>query len=252
MNFLKRTRLSGLTILCGSFISGCGAVQPKPLTPKPPVTFTPIALPATPEPALVGWKQKATEEKLKRAIKATSELIGSELFQSKLAALNDLHDGSNLSPVPSHELLSLYVEKRLPAHYVQDGEGYQAQTGTTPTCATINLGSKHVERWADGNSRAELLRSACVVNTIAHEWTHTIPGHYDGFRFVDGHHKRSANPLVSYTVGSVAHCAFLEKAKLLRDDKFWECVEAVGTNVFNGGSVCDQEGGLQGILEDKP
>ena len=45
----------------------------------------------------------------------------------------------------------------------------------------------------------------------------------------------------TYTLGSIAQCVYLQTRSRVPEAKFWRCVEAVGTNVFNGGGLCDSE-----------
>lgn len=74
---------------------------------------------------------------------------------------------------------------------------------------------------------------ACAINTIAHEWTHTIPQAGDPAkeRFLDRGHKPSTGMLASYTVGAVAQCTYLEAGGHL-PETFEKCVDDAGTYIL--------------------
>lgn len=74
---------------------------------------------------------------------------------------------------------------------------------------------------------------ACAVNTVAHEWTHTIYGieapHAQLFRDRGRGHAKA--PLVSYTVGAVVECTYLESGNHL-PGTFAACLQAAGTTIL--------------------
>jgi hypothetical protein len=74
---------------------------------------------------------------------------------------------------------------------------------------------------------------ACAINTIAHEWTHTIPAPDAPTteRFLDRGHDKASGMLVSYTVGAIAQCTYLESIGHL-SIPFATCIDQAGTNIL--------------------
>lgn len=242
----KALRSWGL-IPCLAALASCGSVKPTPLQVTTP---NEIVLRQAPRAFSVEDPKWSDSEKkqLREALEETSKVIESSGFQRRIVSIGAFYDGPDQAEIDGSTFLSLYLEKRLAVTYVKGHWGSAASTGIHSNKATTTLKTVHIERWPKGDSRAELLRKACLVNTIAHEWTHAIAGPYDGYRIVDADHAQFGHPLVSYTVGSVAHCAFLENKGLLVENAFWQCVEDVGTNIFNGAIVCESEEGLKRVL----
>jgi len=92
---------------------------------------------------------------------------------------------------------------------------------------------------------------ACAVNTIAHEWTHTIPNPQKTMDslFQDGGHTGADKPLVSYTVGALAQCLYLTKHEYPMDsEQLKTCVRRVGTITFIRNSC--EKGWAKKLLED--
>ncbi len=187
-----------------------------------------------------GWKP-GDQQKLEEALCETWGVLTSPEFVARLESTVNLYDGPKGQPMRGPEVLDLLMSNLVPVTYVMAAPSSHqtASTGVSVERASTTLGVENVtDRWpAVATARDELERS-CLVNTLAHEWTHAVPGPYDGYRIVDGDHKRSPVPLVSYTVGSIAQCAYLERKQVIKAEKFWACVGAVGTTVFNAPSVC--------------
>jgi hypothetical protein len=104
-----------------------------------------------------------------------------------------------------------------------------------PSGSTVQLNSCTFDRAASapppGSDDVEAF--ACAVNTIAHEWTHTIPAPGDATaeRYQDRGHDKAAGLLVSYTVGAVAQCTYLESIGHL-SIPFATCLDEAGTYVL--------------------
>jgi hypothetical protein len=77
--------------------------------------------------------------------------------------------------------------------------------------ATITLFPATVDRL----SVTQRENTACVINTLVHEWTHVARDGTD-FAYVDTGRGPTARPLVSYTAGAVAQCVYL--ASRYRED----------------------------------
>jgi hypothetical protein len=77
---------------------------------------------------------------------------------------------------------------------------------------------------------------ACAINTFAHEWTHSIVGGDNHAIFTDSGYQRYDDAIVSYTVGAVAQCVYLQRWRSQFDID--ACVRAVGTHGFRA-CTCD-------------
>ncbi|MFO0555412.1 MAG: hypothetical protein U0271_43950 [Polyangiaceae bacterium] len=76
---------------------------------------------------------------------------------------------------------------------------------------------------------------ACAINTIAHEWAHTIPDPSDAgvWLYQDDDHEGSDEALVSYAIGAIAQCVYLDMQGYRVEEQFDECMRRVGTTTFN-------------------
>lgn len=112
-----------------------------------------------------------------------------------------------------------------------------ASTRIAPPSAEIAISRLVAERMTS-NVREE---RACAVNTLIHEMTHAIPDADGNSKYQDWGFKRARSPLVSYAVGSVAQCAYLEQlyGVDLSEGTFTACVTAVGTTRFDG-NTCNE------------
>jgi hypothetical protein len=78
---------------------------------------------------------------------------------------------------------------------------------------------------------------------MAHELTHGVERSRDTLatRYVDRGH--GGEPLVSYTIGSIAQCSFLKlkepNARSWTEQQFQRCVDRVGTDRFV--AYCDED-----------
>jgi hypothetical protein len=103
-------------------------------------------------------------------------------------------------------------------------KGETAVTGTVHGTAVMQLRTVVLDRFAntpDGR--------ACTINTLAHEWTHTVTVN-DTVIYTDSGHNSVDVPLVSYTVGSLAQCVYLKRQRPQLDVR--ACVDEVGTHDF--------------------
>ena len=114
--------------------------------------------------------------------------------------------------------------------------GAIAKTERLADLAIIRLRPVVVKRWASDVVEAK----ACAINTVAHEWTHTVLSERGSthFAYDDDGHEGSDKALVSYTVGAVAQCVFLQSVAIAGKQPYAAidvetCVNSVGTTTFN-------------------
>jgi hypothetical protein len=195
-----------------------------------------------------GWMDQVQRARLDAASAATNGVVQRDTFRNALRSVDQLSGGADRSPMSGAQVLGLYEKDELQVKYVPSDKAHETgdtgieKNGAGGYVAVTHLGVDNLVRWAKGDGKAAIVARACLVNTIAHEWTHAIPTETFEWRFTDAGHKGSAQPLVSYSVGAIAQCAYLEESHLLPKPLFARCVEQVGTRDFFGKSpgVCDE------------
>jgi hypothetical protein len=179
------------------------------------------------------WTVAADEEPLAKDIVAeTKTILRSESFRRHLEAFrNPLWISPAGGSASGADVARVYlgVVPARPSRIAWVGDATDLRAGTvlyppsagsaTSGSATITLGRGHLARWsnprpkdADHKMTPELARRgrACVINTLSHEFAHTIVGS-EGQVFTDaGYHFFFWRELVSYTVGGLAECTYLE------------------------------------------
>lgn len=184
--------------------------------------------------------------KLSDAVAQAEAILGSPAFQRRLAALDDLHSSPKGPSVAGRTLLLELLQQRVPVLYTRGAK--HSQTASTAvgkagrTCTTL-LGPENLDRWVSGEDVPSQARRACLINTLVHEWTHTILDDAGIIRYTDDKHQFSDRPLVSYGVGALAHCVYLEASGAISSAFVWACVETVGTNMF--AAVCETPAWLE-------
>jgi len=184
-----------------------------------------------------GREPDAEIDALERATYAT---VTGPTFRTWLAAAVELFDGQSEHPTGA-QVLDAYLARRgrgtgapKPKPHIavlesaSRGELADTAIGARGQAATIALRSPVLERWHADSHEAR----ACAINTVAHEWTHLVTATGTTSAFQDRCHAQSTVPLVSYTVGAIAQCAYLVEHAGLRIDMA-ACVAAVGTNQFH-------------------
>ena len=209
---------------------------------RPVACITWLAIPSVPVSPALGMQTQtygfnaSDAAKLDEAIAATKTVVTHPTFVNRLAAVSNLynHVEPTLTLLGGAPFLSAYEANRVCVNYVKDSplKNETGHTGFPPApCAVTHLKASVVERW-HGTDPAGMVSRACVINTIAHEWTHTL-AQTDGHEMVtDDGHEDSPYPLVSYTVGAVAQCAFLLDYGLLTPGHFEACVDGAGSRDF--------------------
>lgn len=246
-------RCSGIsiTLLLAASCCGGGDVRTPPLvrTPKSPENYlvkTPH-LPADESAPLQFWIKRPNKERLTRVtrdlVKATRTVISSREFQGFVASYQGAQGASSASDVlDGKDILWSYlgVDAATPPRnpitrdivILPESRWSVAKTEVTPGLARVFLRLPTIDRAAS----AVVEEQACAVNTLAHEWTHTIPtasGY--GSLYTDKGHKGAAYPLISYQVGSTAQCVYLKQHGYPNLD-LAVCVQRVGTTAFNAAS----------------
>lgn len=222
---------------------GCSSAPVAPLKVAPHQELASATPVERKPPIYAGWTA-AEQAALTEAVDETMRTLDSLEFQRNLASLDDLYDKPTGEAVKGTEILQTMLTGRLPVTYA--GSEVAHETGDTDIfgCrALTHLNKTNLDRWPPEKTKPDenapmWLKQSCLVNTLAHELTHTIPGAH-GMVYLDDDHKSSPHPLVSYTVGSIAQCAYLQTKGHLKPELFWACVEAIGTRVFV--DVCEDK-----------
>jgi hypothetical protein len=191
----------------------------------------------------------ATKDAMRALIGEAHDVIVSPEFRAHLAAIATLDGGP-----ASHVMTGLQAARRylgldgagqLPARYRSPGSpsapcdenlSETADTGIDGGRATICLQAITVHRMIS----TALEERACAIDTIAHEWSHTIAVEHgsDTALIQDGGHRGAKTPVASYVIGGVAQCTYIERQKHtpMTPAQFKACVEGTGTSAFNPGS----------------
>jgi hypothetical protein len=184
-----------------------------------------------------------TKRALALATAAAGAVVRSALFRAKLLGFDAL--GTNATGA---EKSGTEVEK---AYFSTAGSVHMYPVTYDPSClpcwfstastvlgggrATTTLRSctvdriKAVLRTDSGQDEAV----ACAINTIAHEWTHAVGDEKQTQVYTDGNHTDSQKPLVSYTIGALAQCAYLDSRGYNVAPQFDLCLRLVGATTFN-------------------
>lgn len=225
-----------LLIACGGFDANI-PVQNVPLAFRGPV---PLAVAGR-----VGfdpyWSHQA-----QALIDATTAVIESPRFHDVVLS----HPGLHVSPagpeIDPKVLLAAYLGSEANGRHMVPAALYmrelsKATRGTTVirgAQATMCIRPDVLRQWASGS----VVVQACAVNTLAHELTHTVadPGSTASL-FTDSGarawlHRWISGPadLVSYGVGTLAECTYLEQMGDASRDAFEDCVAKRSLSTFVG------------------
>ncbi len=170
---------------------------------------------------------------------ATSDVVDDAQFRAALSSIAAVDATVQGPRIPGTIVVELYLGTR--ATFAARPVCYDFVSQLTRTTATTDITDGCGER--PGTFAITRLRPilvdrvkqlpeglACDINTLAHEWAHSITS---GTRmvFLDGGYQGATFPLVSYTVGAVAQCVYLRRWRPQLD--LSECIEAVGTHAFD-------------------
>jgi hypothetical protein len=235
-----RYRIAALILL--SLDLACGAAAVEPMRPKPSSASESVARAKPLDARQESSNPFERRQNLTALLAAAEDVLNSPEFQNHLAAVDELATGYEGASASGRKVLEQLLNTRLPLSYSRDKKGHEtADTSFHMRCGSTALQQAVVDEWIDGGTVQATLTRSCAINTIVHEWTHILPAADGSQWIVDNNHTRSHRPMASYAVGAVAQCASLERAKEIVEDDFWPCVDYVGTNVFNGKSVCGSD-----------
>lgn len=237
-------------VLLGSILSaGCTLPSVQGL-PKDESTWTPNLAPYSVAfertgGTLRGAIPESARTQINALILETRRVIVSNQFRKHLARYSD-GDLIKISPTGRFEdgrtLLASYLgvlRTPSPISVVvsDDAPPNEAVPGTTgissdKTHAEMHLTSRTLERWNDGISTR---RRSCAINTVAHELTHTVVDNERNGVYKDRGYSLmwlfgGGDHVVSYTVGTVAQCTWLEE----RGEDYNVCIGQMGTKEFSG------------------
>lgn len=193
---------------------------------------------AVPQPAgtatTVGGFSGRTKSDLESIVETTRAVVKTDAFHSTLARLDDLHVSSTAGTMTGAEVDHLYAgggdATGVPVRYKEASLWRRLtkdETAITDIDGNVAVTALHPVVWR--RVRGSLEERACTINTIAHEWTHSVVR--GGLMlFLDGNHEDAAGRFVSYTVGAVAQCVFLAQSR--HDLDVGNCIAAAGTNSF--------------------
>jgi hypothetical protein len=211
-----------------------------------------------PEPTFDGLKKADRIAAIKDAADEALKIISSPDFRKRLTAMNDLHAGTaDTTPVKGTDVATIYLgldgaAHQYPTSYVMKmigpvvapcGATADTVTNDTTHVATARLRACTLDRAKRSAARKDdVAQFACAVNTIAHEWTHAIPadpGVAVRQRYTDDKHDPSSDEkLVSYTLGALAQCLYLDTHDFpVRDVN--DCIRQIGTSGFNSSTCKD-------------
>jgi hypothetical protein len=189
-----------------------------------------------------------TSEAIRDAVVEARKVINSKSFQDHLLAIPHLDASATIANLTTGtEVARLYLESdgithQYPTTYLVTRCGCGSSTASTGIDgpnkkATTTLRSCTLERMAalPKTNDDPVEGFACAINTIAHEWTHSIPEPNDPgvWLYQDNGHANAREWLVSYTVGAIAQCVYLDARGFRVEEKFEECLKAVGTTLFS-------------------
>jgi hypothetical protein len=231
--FTRSAVMSVLFVGCG----GAGIQPPIAFSGTPASPWTPVA-PTEDLAPLEPGDRKA----LAAAIAEAKRVVALPGFGRRLLGLVAAATGIGGTKVTGLEVgRALFDPQRpnpVPVLYQAGGNSCDANSHETARTGLVWCGAttciQPVVLQRAGQAAGEEM--ACAVNTIVHEWTHTVATDPKSVAqaYIDDNHKSSGAPLVSYTLGAIAQCAYLEDhyKRPLDDRSFAECVRTIGTTVF--------------------
>ncbi len=219
-----------------------------PLSSAAPAPDSPPAAPVPQAPPVSSYDRLGSAARIaeiRALVDATAAVVVSPAFHTHLAALTTLRATPDSSPtLAGEDVYRSYVgfdaiSKPGPTSYAPKEASCLHQTaitdfkGTSGSTTFLNrcTFNRAASRPVPGSDDVEAF--ACAINTIAHEWTHTISevGNPAKERYLDRGRNPSSGMLVSYTVGAVAQCTYLEAGDHL-PVPFDACIDAAGTNLL--------------------
>lgn len=228
---------------CASWLAlvSCGGVSALPPATSPRVAPQIIVTGAL---AASAWRADADA-----LIAATRSVIESPRFQQVVTARGDLHVSALGAKIEGAVLyaayLSLRPERRIVPTTITIMRGLPARTsGITALCAadrgtrraSIRLQPYVLRQWRSKSLKAR----SCAINTLAHELTHAVVEGADDQLFTDDGIRWFSFALVSYGLGTIAQCLYLEHEGNVPFAALARCLSQHKLDRFVG---CDQPPG---------
>jgi hypothetical protein len=205
-------------------LAGCGAPLTEPTTWRPLDGSLSTGVPTDRQQLLFGAYIGSTRPlppevpppslaEYNLAIHEINDVLRSDRFRSAVLEVGDLGVSS------SHKALKVSgkdvlddLDHHLPTiRYVIDvdlGKRVTGQTGIETDGAITYLSDLTIGRIKS----SKIGERACAINTLVHELTHAIPTEAGATssKYIDSGHAHADHALVSYSIGSIAQCAYLE------------------------------------------
>jgi len=232
-----------------TLLIGCGGYRSAAPLAWTEEGHSPSVTPAVSSYALLALDVAASLEPLDAL---TDTIVGGDRFRCVLSRIDALSTEGRVGPISGARVALAYAGslvgfKRLPACYAykKGGGSETARTGTGHQRSLCNPNGTSVanitirEATLERVKGASIEERACAINTLAHERSHGVIRESVGDNvmvFTDEGHDRQPNPVVSYVIGAVAQCVFLEAQYSARAFDVRSCIEDVGTNSFDPGS----------------
>ena len=205
--------------------------------------------PGIPAPQLDAFTGDAAASHWSAVVTDTLAVLRDARFRDRLTGFRDLDARVGTSTtgraVAAFLLGDAASPNQVKTQYVQtrDDPSCTRQTASTGIVAT-RTGPKFARTVLNPCTleRARTPKTAayaCAINTAAHEMTHAVLGTRIQQLYLDAAHADATEPLVSYTVGAIAQCLYLEQQGVLTASMFASCVNQVGTTSFNP-ATCEQ------------
>jgi hypothetical protein len=184
---------------------------------------------------VVAGFEDADKARLEDVIRDARASVSSAAFHQALAEIDSLRVTAGRRTMSGAEVDEIYAGQSsaasaIPVRYEPASlwrrltASETAVTGLARDAATTALHPIVLTR-ISGSLEAR----ACAINTLAHEWTHAIR-EQASMLFTDAGYRNVRNAIVSYTVGAVAQCVYLARARPLLDVR--ACIQAAGTHSF--------------------
>jgi hypothetical protein len=191
----------------------------------------------------------SAEAHLKTLLADAHNVFESPRFAMHLAAIHDVTADADGEHLNGRALVDALSHAKLSIEYRLAGEGGSCNTAAGETAHTDPPTSTPPSANATTCVETALIDHtdpihpdayACGIDTIVHEWMHAIVDAKGTPRFTDKGHRGAKFPLVTYTVGAVAQCTYLEEQLgELPPADFVKCVEAIGVRSLRS-ETCEE------------
>lgn len=227
-------------------LAGCSHAPPLIVTPAEPHVQRGEGIPIADFSAIEAV-DRAKAASWRNVVDAARAVISSDDFAEAVKS-RTLEARSRGSSVSGEDVLRMYrgesaTRGQILTQYALTTDGCGGQTASTGIYRTdpnggydhaiVTLNTCTLARATDAT---DVYAFACAVNTAAHELTHSVI--VDGEQpYQDGGHQGDRHPMVSYTLGAIAQCVYLEHADKL-PGSFDACVTRIGGHSFDAGTCC--------------